>query len=93
MSALWSVAWGLSLRSFAFTDRIIGRELKELAAGRDGGHLRWLGNSSNVPVVSGGTFLSGGETFVAIADSCGRWRVDDRESRRADIAGLMLFFI
>ena len=40
--------------------------------------------SSDVPVISGGTFLDRGAYFVAVAASCGRWRVEGRESRRAD---------
>src|SRR5262245_40538754 len=40
--------------------------------------------SSDAPVISGGTFLDRGDYFVAVAASCGRWRVESRESRRAD---------
>ena len=40
--------------------------------------------SSYAPVISAGTFLDRGDYFVAVAASYGRWRVDGRESRRAD---------
>ena len=37
-----------------------------------------------IKVISGGTSLERGDYFVAVAASCGRWRVEGRESRRAD---------
>jgi hypothetical protein len=37
-----------------------------------------------IKVISGGIFLERGDYFVAVAASCGRWRVEGRESRRAD---------
>ena len=37
-----------------------------------------------IKVISGGTSLEREDYFVAVAASCGRWRVEGRESRRAD---------
>ena len=40
-----------------------------------------------IKIISGGTSLDRGDYFVAVAASCGRWRVEGRESRRADTRG------
>jgi hypothetical protein len=47
--------------------------------------ISWANFPSDTPIISWGTFLDRGDYFVAVAASCGRWRVEDRESRYARI--------
>src|SRR6516165_6552844 len=42
-----------------------------------------------IKIISGGTSLDRGDYFVAVAASCGLWRVEGRESRRADTRGML----